>query len=324
VSISVAMCTYNGSAFLRPQLASIADQRLVPDELVVCDDGSTDDTLAVVQEFSTTAPFPVRVQVNECNLGYARNFEQAISLCTSEIVALSDQDDVWLPDKLARSARLLDEHPDVGAVCTDVEIVDRDLNPLGIRMSESLGFGAADQAAVAHSDTLGVLVRTNFVTGATLAFRSFFVPDIVPIPEGWVHDGWIGLVIALRSKVAYINEPLVKYRQHGGNQVGAPRRSRLSDLLFDDLALAAALRQEARKWEAARERAGSLDPDALALLCGKEQHTKTRAGLPDSRLARVPAVLRELVRHGYRRYSAGSVSAIKDLVMRHPASPATT
>jgi len=324
VSISVALCTYNGSAFLRPQLASIAEQRLVPDELVVCDDGSTDDTLAVVQEFSATAPFPVRVQVNECNLGYARNFEQAISLCTSEIVALSDQDDVWHPEKLARSARLLDEQPEVGAVCTDAEIVDRDLEPLGIRMSESLGFGAADQAAVANGDTLGVLVRTNFVTGTTLAFRSVFIPDIVPIPEGWVHDGWIGLVVALRSKLAYIDEPLVRYRQHGANQVGAPRRSRLSDLLSGDPALSAVLRQEARKWKAARERAASLDAGAHGLLAGKEQHTTTRAELPDSRLARAPAVLRELLRHNYRRYSAGSISAVKDLVMRHPASPAAT
>jgi glycosyltransferase involved in cell wall biosynthesis len=318
VSISVALCTYNGSAFLDAQLESIARQRLAPDELVVCDDGSTDATLAILEAFSEVAPFAVRIHTNERRLGYVKNFEKAISLCTAEIVALADQDDVWDPDKLRASAQVLEDRPDVGLVCTDAEIVDRDLNPLGVRMSASLGFGTADQALVAGGKALHVLVRTNFVTGATMAFRASFVPDIVPIPESWVHDGWIALVIALRSQVAFIDRPLVQYRQHDANLVGAPKRYGLGDLLSGAMpGPSSGLRQEAEKWHVARERAASIDQAAggdLRRLLAKEQHMWARARLPDPRLARVPRVVREFVVGNYHRYSAGSGSAVKDLL----------
>jgi glycosyltransferase involved in cell wall biosynthesis len=312
------MCTYNGSAFLDAQLESIATQRLAPEELVVCDDGSTDGTLGILDAFSKAAPFAVRIHANEHRLGYVKNFEKAISLCTAEVVALADQDDVWDPDKLRASAQVLDDQPEVGLVCTDAEIVDRDLNPLGVRMAGSLGFGSADQALVAGGKALHVLVRTNFVTGATMAFRTSFVPDIVPIPESWVHDGWIALVIALRSQVAFIDRPLVQYRQHDANLVGAPKRYGLGDLLSGAMpGPSSGLRQEAEKWRVARERAASIDQAAggdLRRLLAKEQHMWARARLPEPRLARVPRVVREFVVGNYHRYSAGSGSAVKDLL----------
>jgi len=93
--VSVAMCTYNGQRFLHQQLQSLLDQTVRPDELVVCDDGSSDDSLMVVEAFAVSAPFFVRVIRNSQNLGYIRNFEQAISRCTGDLVFLCDQDDVW-------------------------------------------------------------------------------------------------------------------------------------------------------------------------------------------------------------------------------------
>jgi glycosyltransferase involved in cell wall biosynthesis len=299
-------------------LESIAEQSELPQELVVCDDGSVDGTVAILEAFSATARFPVRIHINERNLGYRKNFEQAISLCTNGIVALSDQDDVWDADKLRLSAAVLRERPGVGLVCTDAEIVDRDLAPQGIRMSDRLGFSAVDQAAVARGAALEVLVRTNFVTGTTLAFRSDFVHDIVPVPECWVHDAWIALVVALRSELAYIDRPLVRYRQHGANQVGAPQRYGLRDLLDRRPASSPPPSHEVVRWRVARERSEaqhSIAAADLALLRAKEQHMRARAELPGPRLARIPSVLRELARSNYRRYSAGPKSAVKDLVM---------
>ena len=310
------MCTYNGAAFLAEQLESIAKQRLPPDELIVCDDGSIDNSVAIVQEFSMASPFPVHIRTNATNLGYAKNFEQAISLCSGEIVALSDQDDAWDPDRLWAGAGLLRDRPEIGLVCSDADIVDRDLGPLGIRMKELLGFGHADQALVAKGEAPRVLVRRNFVMGATVAFRSSFIPDIAPIPESWVHDGWIGLVVALRAQVAFIDEPLVHYRQHGGNQVGAPTRRRLGDLLSGAMPPRATLRNEAEKWRVARERAGMANSSDLRLLLEKERHARKRAMLPNPRLARVPHVLGELMSCGYHRYSAGSGSVQRLLMPR--------
>src|ERR1019366_197610 len=93
--ISVALCTYNGERFLSQQLASIGKQTRLPDELVVCDDSSTDRTVAIVREFAASVSFPVRVFENQRNLGSAANFERAIRLCDGDLIALSDQDDIW-------------------------------------------------------------------------------------------------------------------------------------------------------------------------------------------------------------------------------------
>ncbi len=101
--ISVALCTYNGERFLPQQLASMAKQTRLPDELVVCDDRSTDRTMALVREFAASSPYPVRIFENEHNLGFAANFERAIRLCEGDLIALSDQDDIWYPIRLERS-----------------------------------------------------------------------------------------------------------------------------------------------------------------------------------------------------------------------------
>src|SRR3954468_8143226 len=95
--ISVAMCTYNSERFVGEQLASIRNQTRPPDELVICDDGSSDGTMEHVARYAESAPFEVRVHVNERNLGSTKNFEQAIGLCEGQIVVMSGDDDVWHP-----------------------------------------------------------------------------------------------------------------------------------------------------------------------------------------------------------------------------------
>src|SRR5216683_3439034 len=113
------MCTYNGARFLLHQLESIAAQTRLPNELVVCDDRSADESLEIVRSFAKRAPFPVRLEINEKNLGSTKNFEKAIGLCQGEIIALADQDDVWKPRKLAVLEKTLEEHPEAGYVFSD-------------------------------------------------------------------------------------------------------------------------------------------------------------------------------------------------------------
>src|SRR5688572_3171861 len=99
--LSVALCSYNGARFIHDQLSSIARQSRLPDELVICDDRSSDNTIAIIEKFAVDAPFPVRSHVNPTNLGSTKNFELAISRCCGDFIALSDQDDIWHQDKLA-------------------------------------------------------------------------------------------------------------------------------------------------------------------------------------------------------------------------------
>ena len=95
------MATYNGEKFLEQQLQSLSKQTRLPAELVICDDTSSDATVDIIKRFSETAPFPVKLVVNEERLGWRGNFLKAASLCVSEYIAYCDQDDIWLPEKLA-------------------------------------------------------------------------------------------------------------------------------------------------------------------------------------------------------------------------------
>ena len=136
MKISVAMCTYNGARFVGEQLESIAAQTRPPDELVVCDDCSEDTTSQIVRDFATATPFPVQLVVNESIHGSTRNFEKAISLCSGDVIALSDQDDVWRNHKLATIERCFSEDARIGLVFSDAEVVDERLNTLAPRPLE--------------------------------------------------------------------------------------------------------------------------------------------------------------------------------------------
>lgn len=220
MKISVAMTTYNGEAFLEAQLESIAKQTRPPDEMVICDDQSKDRTLDILNEFAKSVPFPVRVIRNEVNLGSTKNFEKAALLCTGDAIAFADQDDVWLPEKLARSEAALIANPKAGMVFTDAEVVDRELNSLGFTMWYAVLFDSSRQERLLNGEAVEILMERNVVTGATMMFRREFLKLVVPFSELWVHDAWIALLIALFADLAIVPEPMMLYRQHGGNQIG--------------------------------------------------------------------------------------------------------
>src|SRR5215207_2575561 len=220
------MCTYNGAEFLAAQLESILAQSRQPDEVVICDDASTDETEALLKQFAATSPVPVSLHFNDTNLGTIKNFEQAISLCTGDVIALSDQDDVWRSDKLQLIDDAFNKSPSAGLVFSDAEIVDENLKPLNRRMWDEVGFDAHKRKLVRTGRALEVLIPGWTVTGATMAFRSQFVKLSLPIPDGiaMIHDGWIALTIAAVADVVALDEPLIKYRQHAQQQIGAPAR----------------------------------------------------------------------------------------------------
>ena len=126
MQISVAMCTYNGADFLSAQLASIAEQTRVPDKVVICDDASTDKTRAVLESFARTSAIRVSLYFSDQNTGSVKNFERAIGLCTGDVIALSDQDDVWNGNKLERIEQSFRDNAAVGSVFSDAELVDDD------------------------------------------------------------------------------------------------------------------------------------------------------------------------------------------------------
>ena len=129
-SVSVAMATYNGARHIQKQLDSLAAQSYLPAELVISDDRSEDDTLAIIQDFAESAPFPVALHVNSDRLGYRRNFMKAASLSRSELIAFCDQDDRWYPHKLAVIVEAF-ARPEVLLAYHNADVVGQDGTRLG-------------------------------------------------------------------------------------------------------------------------------------------------------------------------------------------------
>jgi glycosyltransferase involved in cell wall biosynthesis len=217
--ISVVLCTYNGGRYLERQLESLALQSRLPRELVVCDDRSTDDTIAILKRFQAEAPFSVQVVQNQLRLGSTRNFDQAIGLARGECIALCDQDDRWLPSKLEQLSGVLLDNPFLGGVFSDANLIDEDDNPLGISLFQRHKFTAARQCSFLSSPS-STLLKHDVVTGATLMFRSSLRRYSSPIPASWVHDGWLAWMIALHARLGLVPEPLIEYRIHPGQQLG--------------------------------------------------------------------------------------------------------
>lgn len=324
VKISIAMCTYNGAEFLPGQLESILAQSRLPDEIVICDDCSTDHTVALLNQCASASSVPIKIHINQNNLGSVKNFEQAISMCTGDVIALSDQDDVWHNDKLQKIDDAFLKNPTAGLIFSDAEIVDENLNPLNRRMWNEVGFDAHKRKLVSTGRALEVLINGWTVTGATMAFRSNFTKLSLPIPTeiAMIHDGWIALTIAAVAQVVMIDEPLIKYRQHERQQIGAPTRTLAST---NRAGIEAALRRRNHADDlhkilttlAERLSASAHLYDtrtALSFVSDYSFHLNARANLPQRRLNRVPSILRELLSLRYHEYANGFKSAAKDLV----------
>jgi glycosyltransferase involved in cell wall biosynthesis len=219
LSVSVAMATFNGSQFIREQLDSLAAQSYLPSELIISDDGSTDETLPLVNDFAETAPFPVIVHRNSAQLGYRANFLQATTFCRSDLIAFCDQDDVWDRRKIELCVPLFDD-PEVLLVCHSAVVVAADGRPIGL-----IDYRAAPNVINSPMST----GPWPFAYGFTQVFRRSlpFLPslwarsvDHYCVNERMAHDQWFFFLSSVLGSIAFIKEPLACYRQHDANEKG--------------------------------------------------------------------------------------------------------
>lgn len=209
--ISVAMATYNGEKYLREQIDSILAQTHKNIEFIVCDDRSTDNTVAILREYQQLGK--LSYSVNEKNLGYYHNFERALSLCHGDYIALADQDDIWLPNKLEI---LLNEIGTNSLIASDALLVDKNNEIL-----QSSFKSYANLPVVYEYDFLRVL-HSGFITGCTIMLRREMLNHAMPFPKSiQYHDWWLGFVGFKTGGTRYIDQQLIRYRQHDNNQIGA-------------------------------------------------------------------------------------------------------
>ncbi len=203
-NISVVMAAFNGARYISQQLQSFAQQELLPDEVVVSDDGSTDDTIAIVKAFAQTSPFSIRLLQNSENVGFAKNFERALSAAVGDIIFFSDQDDVWYPEKIKCVLGVFLARPDIHLVINDQRITDSDLVPNG-------------ETVLGNVRKLGVS-DSWFVAGCCTAITRDLRDIAVPFPRAVAaHDSWIHR-IAEELDVRYVDDRVMQYyRRHGNN-----------------------------------------------------------------------------------------------------------
>jgi glycosyltransferase involved in cell wall biosynthesis len=316
------MCTYNGGRFLSEQLASIAVQDRPPDELVVCDDASLDDSRELVQKFARHCAFATQVLVNDTKLGSTKNFEKAISLCQGNIVALADQDDVWYRHKLQRIEKTFLASKAIVAAFSDADLIDEDSRLLGSGLWNAFSFDTSEQDRFENHRAMEVLVKHPVVTGATMAFRRELFDLVAPIPSNHIHDRWISFLLAARGEFGVIRDPLMRYRRHQGQQEGLPPQVRAELIIQAKTRGAIFHLDEIERLHQLHDRLRTRQRDfphaqcALTEIEKKVSHLSHRAQLPRKRFARIPLVLRESLNLGYWRYSAGWNSIAKDLVTR--------
>jgi glycosyltransferase involved in cell wall biosynthesis len=313
--ISIAMCTYNGAQYLQKQLDTFASQAYPPYELVVCDDGSTDATLALLETFAGNVPYPVRIFKNERNLGSTRNFEKAIGICDGDLIALSDQDDEWYPDKLAKMHRLFEELPEALAAFSDADIIDDNSAFVGRKLWRSVDFSPEKKVPYVDTGIVSTLFRLDYVaTGATMVFRSEFRHLFTPIPPSWPHDAWIAWLSALRRGLAPLPAATIRYRVHTRQQIGvAPSAfadrvaiARKNRFFFHLIAERLKDLQLYLQHDGEDGQLAKFIPDFNR----KIQHLEGRASLTGSVFHRVLWVLRSW--REYQRYARGPRSMIID------------
>lgn len=207
--VSIPLAAFNGAPYISQQISSILCQSVVNFELIIIDDCSTDGTCEIVKNYLSDPR--VTLSINTTNLGYKRNFENAISKSKGEFIALADQDDIWHPDKLKI---LLDNISSNDLIHSDAELIDSDNNIINSSFSRY-------SSKPLETSPRNILFNGS-VTGCTCMFRADILKYVLPFPKGdFVHDRWISLVASFGAGIIYIDTPLIQYRQHSCNVSGA-------------------------------------------------------------------------------------------------------
>lgn len=327
--VSVAVATYRGARYLEEQLRSILEQTDAVDEIVLGDDGSDDGTLELARDVLAGAPRGLEVRILEGRAGGVRqNFGRVLAATTGDVVLLSDQDDRWVPGRVAVLRALFDADPGLDLVFGDARLIDGAGDPLGATLFATLGIGARELDALGAGDALPVLLRRNLATGATMAVRRPAIERALPVPDGWIHDEWLAATTAIAGRLGVVRDALVDYRQHGANAIGvsAPtfrhRVARVLEPRGDRNRRLAVAARALRDWAGALQRAGALQEvgalqgvgsAALELLDGKAAFEARRAAMPTLRVARIPAII--ALRRDYPRFaSQGRLDMLRDLL----------
>jgi len=203
--ISIALCTYNGEKYLEEQLLSLVGQSYQNVEIIAVDDCSSDQTYSILKKYEKQ--YGIKIYQNENNLGFVKNFEKAIGLCNGEYIALADQDDVWDLQKIEILKKNIHDHL---LIYHNSELINSSGSSKGKTMLDLMNF-------VKGSNPLSFLFF-NCISGHSVLFKRDLLNYFFPVPEFLFHDMWLGFVASSLGSITYVEQCLVKYRQHEGTK----------------------------------------------------------------------------------------------------------
>ncbi|MBB2147165.1 glycosyltransferase [Pedobacter sp. LMG 31464] len=215
VSVSIAMCTYNGAKYIDEQLETIIAQDYPLHEIIVVDDRSSDDTFKILEEWQAKYPTLFKLCLNEKNLGFDKNFEKAISLCTGDLIAIADQDDIWMNDKLSSLAELFSNENVMLAHGASITLKNGSLHHFSGQLKRYKLFEGNDSRK---------LFLLNQLSGHNIMFRKSILNQAIPIPDFMPYDWWLALNATVLGEIKAIKKYLVHHRKHGDNAFFSKKR----------------------------------------------------------------------------------------------------
>lgn len=227
--VDILLAVYNGEKYLREQIKSVMEQSYTDWRLIICDDGSQDNSYAIIKEYEKACPKKILCYKNETPTGSAKgNFMHMLEYASAEYIMFCDQDDFWLPEKISstlKKMQSLEEKDTPVLIHGELSVADEKLNILHERMS-------AYQRLNPSVCSLNRILAQNNVTGCTVMINRPLLELIKAIPaeKMLMHDWWAGITAAAFGKIGFIPNPLILYRQHGDNQVGAVRNESIEGI----------------------------------------------------------------------------------------------
>ena len=215
--VSIALCTYNGAEYLAEQLDTLVSQTYPFIEIIAVDDCSTDGTFAILENYASKYP-QFKIYRNEINLGFTANFERAVTLCNSELIALCDQDDVWHPQKIELQVEALKDNI---FIYHDSEFIHED----GISMDKKM----SDLINLYRGANPETFLFFNCVSGHSILMKKDLLKEALPLKKDYFHDWWLAYVATNIGKIDFIPQCLVKYRQHDKSETNILGLARSTD-----------------------------------------------------------------------------------------------
>lgn len=224
IKTSVALCTFNGDRYLSQQLDSIINQSVKVDEIIICDDSSSDNTINILKQYAKNFPNLISIHINETTLKTVKNFEKAISLTKGDLIFLSDQDDIWVENKVETIVDYFKNINEFKLLFTNGDLIDEEGEKLNTTLWDEWGFTSEKRKLWLQNDNAfkDLILNKNKITGATVCFNKSIKNKAIPIttPTGYWHDSWLGLHAAAGNGLFFLEKNLILYRIHDKQQVG--------------------------------------------------------------------------------------------------------